>query len=1694
MSKSIDERVVSMKFDNKKFEENIQESISSLNKLDETVNKFDSENTFLDFENGLSRTEAVFFGFYQTIGGYLADLTMKAASFVKSMSLDQVTAGFDKYTSETKAAQAIVANTDATVEETYAAIDRLAEYTDATSYDFSNLTDTMTNFAMAGVKLEDAEEAVKGIGNWAALSGAGVGEANIAMNALVKSMSSGSMQLQEWNTITKSAKMGTRNFTEELIRTARETSAAFREFEAVNGAVTFENFRENAFKTNHLITSDVLLATLKKYGDATGDLGAEALAAASEAKTFGEALGAVKDAVSGGWSKNFRYLFGNYEEARKFWTFVQDAMLEIFTLGQAFTNEVLEKWHVSEVGGWADAFDALKYAWEGITNLAKPVADAFQKVFNFNVGDSVKKLNDLTIGFKESTAAFALFTGAWQNEDVINEKLQSLQFPKIKNDNPELLTGKEDYAEDLATIQKSKKLYGNLNDMFSGLFSVLNLGKTIIGSFAKGLKEALQFLKPLGKLVLEIGGFIGRLTTKIVEAVQKSGIFEAIFTSIGKLFGGTLKKAVEVISELFGKLFGSIEGSKAFSTLESILRTIGQVFEWISDKLLNKLVIPAFNLFSEAISAVIGFVSPLKKKLEDAGTAASGFWDNFKETKLVGLSDSFSKVLDSISGFLSEIGSKIKGAFSSNEEVEGATSIFETLLGIIEQIAEFIVNNLTAAFDWLSGKIDTLKGHLEPLTGVLNTVKEAFKQFFAQFKKGEEDGSVGIIETIGNVITGVVSGILDILTKAVGWLKTTFSGLDIQGILSVILDLLRGFVLLELGSFISSLKGIAEGITGLLQPFKQTKEVTKYIKDLAISLVLLAVGIKMLSGIETDKLANGLVVVEALLISLVEAVQLLNSNGSLSVSGIKTGNSISILSPTFQTQMIDIAAGILILAAALSKLSKLSWGDLIKGAVGLGAIMLEFGFFTAMLDGVNLEKCAKQVKSLATAITILSVALKIISTIPFWTMMGALVGFTVVLGELTLAVMLLDKQDLTKTGVGMIALSAAVLVMAAALKVLASINFLSLMGSVLALTIVLAELVAVMLLTNGTITSGIGVLIMVEALALLIPVLLALSAIPFTTILVGLGALAAIFVVFAAGGALMNMVAPGLLIFGLALDAIAASVLILGLGLQALSLGLVGLGTAILVFGQVILDNGDILTAAFKSVLGGLILVFDELLPDLIAAIIKFLLEGTVALFDWLDSEIDTIISRLVLLLIRTIESLAAAIETNKEPLDKAIGDLLMAIIHTIAEFLRDIFNRIFEFFGIQKVETGHWFTDLLGIISTALVNIIGAVVTALAGILTKVIEFIVLAPLYIAKFFLELFGINTEGLDDMIQSVKDFFKNAWENLKAELKKIWDKVTGWFTDLWGKIKGIFKGKDKDTGDLAEAAKEGMEDVTDAMGDSIEEGGKEVEEAALNVSKDTVTAFDQDGDAEKEVKEEAEDILESFSNPFNSGSDGAKSLLGDVGDLSGNVIDKLGLDGKGDDEAYDTGAQFSTGFSNGIVGGQNGVWNAASSIGQTALKALRQTLDVKSPSRIARQIGDFLGVGFSLGINDSALEAVSSAEDLGNNTIAVLKDALSGVDFATEEVTDPVIKPVLDLSEIQNGSNSIQNMLGGDYSIGAFLSSITGARSPNAVSGGNQNTTINMTVNGAAGQDVESLADIVTRKLNQQLRSKERVWA
>lgn len=137
-----------------------------------------------------------------------------------------------------------------------------------------------------------------------------------------------------------------------------------------------------------------------------------------------------------------------------------------------------------------------------------------------------------------------------------------------------------------------------------------------------------------------------------------------------------------------------------------------------------------------------------------------------------------------------------------------------------------------------------------------------------------------------------------------------------------------------------------------------------------------------------------------------------------------------------------------------------------------------------------------------------------------------------------------------------------------------------------------------------------------------------------------------------------------------------------------------------------------------------------------------------------------------------------------------------------------------------------------------------------------------------------------------------------------------------------------------------------------------------------------------------------------------------------------------ITGKGSESA---GANVGIGFAKGLSAIAPKIKQYAANLAKSAMASMRSYLKIKSPSRVAMEIGEYTGEGFAIGMGNTTTNVEDSAEDLGKTAEQSLTTALSAAyNNLTSDVTDPTIKPVLDLSEIQNGASSIDSMLSRDY--------------------------------------------------------------
>ena len=137
--------------------------------------------------------------------------------------------------------------------------------------------------------------------------------------------------------------------------------------------------------------------------------------------------------------------------------------------------------------------------------------------------------------------------------------------------------------------------------------------------------------------------------------------------------------------------------------------------------------------------------------------------------------------------------------------------------------------------------------------------------------------------------------------------------------------------------------------------------------------------------------------------------------------------------------------------------------------------------------------------------------------------------------------------------------------------------------------------------------------------------------------------------------------------------------------------------------------------------------------------------------------------------------------------------------------------------------------------------------------------------------------------------------------------------------------------------------------------------------------------------------------------------------------------------------YDAGRYLVAGFANGIRDNIYLAQRAAIALADNTESAVRSRLHINSPSKVFRKIGAGVPEGFAQGIERFSYLGARAVESMSNDAIGSASKVLSNVTAAlTDDVnTQPTIRPIVDLSNVENSSDAISNMLAMDPTVSAF---------------------------------------------------------
>jgi len=1595
-SNTIDERIVSMEFDNERFEKNINQSMRSLEALDETID--DSARgitgSFLDINNGLSRLDLVFAGFYTKIGGYLADLSAKAVRFAKSLSFDQVSEGFGKYTAETLAVQTIVSNTNNTLEHTYEVLADILKYTDDTSYHYDKMTDTVAKFTNQGVKLETAAEAVKGIANWAALSGAGIDKADIAMSALVRAMSKGVMQAQEWSSISKSANMGTTQFTNALINEIKAIAAADKAGKIYSKKqkdliknLTTENFMQTAFDENNLVNAKAMINVLRQYGSETGKFYEDAMKAAAEAKTFAEALGAVKDAVSTGYAKSFRYIFGNYDEARNFWTGVQDAMLEVFTLGMDYRNNMLETWHSLKEGGYADLVESIAKAWEHVKQIVAPIGEVFHDAFGFT--DYIKDANELAklvTRFKEFTTFKFNFS---TNVDELIKDYKSLY--KVNEDVETSIdprSGLNSYSTMMMVVNEkaaqNARIIQTIKDLFTNIFETIDYARLNLKDFISGFDGIFNGIGSVAKSIVRFVTTISDFILKVHIAALEVDFFSRVAKSVTKVVSSILKPAFDLISKIIDNISSKInEAFPYWDDIGDALDKVASGFEWLADILVRKAIGPAIDGISKAFAILSGKLSEFAPVIEN--------------------------VKNKISEFINSLGAKGEG------------------------------------------------------------------------EKAEK--SVSVLESIANVIGNVFSVIGKALSKAFNYLKQYFSGMDINKVLITIKNLLVNVLLINLINFAKNLGWISDNLYKFTKRMKQSS-IGSVMIPIAVALMMFAASIGMISAIDPTKLALSMGVISVLMAEM--------SGLAVVLKAVAKDKAAKASLNQVSTLLAAMASAVFILAKAVVKIGSMKVEDLIKGTVAISALMTVLAALTKWMtskEPMYVLKGASAMIAMALAVDLLTIAVKSLGKLDVETLLKGVISVAAILASFAGFAKLTDGLKINaRTGFAILEISAALLIIAKVVEKLGSLDIetllkgcISVVGTILLLGASLRAFPQKNMLSIGT-----GLVLVSVALKLITSSILSLSKLSIEDLSKGIGALGISLLAIGAalqiakksltGAASITIVTLALLpltavlkmLGKLDVEEIAKSLITLGLGLGILVVALQAARGAIGGAIALALVSASLIPFALAlkllsglSIVGiakGLLVLF-----GVFSALVIFG-PALVAMLPILDG-----IGSSILKLGLGVAAVSAALIALNIIGPAALGlvsDLITTLLIALPDMAKALAESILAF--AQVLTAG------IDVIRQLIEAIVLAVLDVLIAAVPKVVELGV-----------TLLTALIEGIGTVVPLLID---TILEIVLQLLKSIEDKLPDFIESGTNIVVAFIDGMANMAVEIVNAAFRMVITIINGIADAIRTHNPELLKAGWNL---LTAIWDGFWDAVLGLAKKLWNAGAEIVKGIKEGLDEKITLIKDwVLDIPNKI--KKWIAEKWQD-AKDAGLNIINGIKDGLAGGEGGLFTKIGGIASGLLNKFKNTLGIKSPSRVFAQMGGYIDQGLANGISQYANLVNDPARQLAENAVGPVEEAVNTLnDLNLGEFSDPVVRPVLDLSEIQNGARNIGGMFGNGYSVGLGLGNVTGALS-GSFAGGGSAPIINMTVNGADGQNVEELAAAVSRRLNSELRSRNSIW-
>ena len=1606
---TIDERVVSLKMNNKQFLSAMKESAAGMDKLKESlkmqgaadglshIGEIAKNTTLGDLASKaleIGKNMTVMQGLGIAAFGGIGAAAVSAGSQFVSGFFNTIKDGFNEYELKMRSIQTILANTaekGTTLTEVKASLADLNTYADKTVYSFSDMTNAIGLFTAAGVDLQTSVSSIKGLSNLAAASGSTAQQASTAYTQLSQAISAGVIHLQDWNSVVN-AGMGGEGFRNALIETARVMGTGVDEAIAKQGSFR-ESLKENWLtaqvmtQTLTALTNDLSEAQLVEMGYSEEQahkmkqFAQNAFDAATKVRTFSQLIDTTKEAIGSGWAETFEILFGDFEEATDLFTSISDWLGSLIKDSADARNGFLQMW--KDLGGRSALVQGLSNIFQAIIKVLGQIGTAFRRVF----------MNASAEGLVRITKAFADFTSKLIITNNFADKLEWT---------------------------------------FTGLFSVFHIFATIIGEVAQviftvashiisalfpaftGINSGVfQITKVLGKAIywfdqwftkLDLGGKLLKLLLPPIDLVGKAikwlvdGIHSFIiwldFGSKATALGNSLKGLASKFGLIKDALKNSIVGREFTAAMDSIkggidtaktkLHEFGQS---VGDKLKNKLLSGKSALSdyfkgfdfngmtsSEAIIASLGAkfdelgqklkisekVQWLKEKLIELKDAIVEAWNAVQN----------SSVWDHLGKSFSDIGGKIKEvALAFQEWVNGHSEVKEKAKEAASAVSGVGSAAAQAAKETgQAAKENFLKKWFEDIKQVARAVHlpelfDTIKQKFQEFKDF-------VTETFAPKVKDAVKNTFGAVGEALGNANDNLKSYDMGKIL---VGAIGGGVLIAFTRWINSFKknfdkigdvadklgNVFDKLGGVLEAFEQ-KVKAKALLTIAIALGVLAGALILMSLVPAPKLFITLAAMKYLFSLIEDMMQTLTKLIAFKKSTL-----------LIVTMLIALGAAMILMATAVRILSGMDVKGAVVGMVAMKfllELLSQFLIKTTHLKGV--ERGASILLALSVACVILAGAIYMLGSMDTGKAIQGVIALDFLVATLAGFMTTVSKNPyMGKGALVLLSLAVSCNILVSAIWMLGTMDTGKLIQGVLALGVMIAALSAALVIAGRSNARGAAsMLAMAVAVTTLVGAVYVLGSMDVATLAKGLISLAIGLGILAAGMAAASAFKNGAVALGIAsvtFVALAGALKQLStISWGELAIGLVALagGFAILLIASAVAQTVAVglvlLTAALLAI--GLALLPISIGMAAFAAVLGICATTGAAAFLVLTEglkQLGAILPQLAIDLANAIANFIITLGAKAPELAVAMGQLIGALIYAIN-------------------------VNIPGVVA-ALFILIQALLTELSN---HAYEFGAKGAEILANF---LNGI-ADNIGKVIDAATNVIINFLDGIARNGPKIIDK------GLWTVLQLL----------------RGVRDAITKYSAQFRQVGLEIGWAII----DGVTG---------------------------------------------------GLAGK----AWKIGSQLVQGAKNGI-------------------SKLKNALGIHSPSRVMKEIGGYMGEGLAIGIRDEHQNIAEASTGLGKAAYNALDKALDGVNDLIEEDPSfqPEIKPILDLEELKKQAGGIGGLI---PAVGVTASIANSARPPAPIAvdtsdtksqNGVTNITFNQTNNSPEALD----AATIYRNTNTQL--------